>query len=700
MSATSQPAGATPSRTPSEYSVRKQLDALAAGEIDNTTFLRDTLQRFRLDSEESWEVLALLDQYHRLGKIKSDAFREIKTKIGEYALRPRPAPGAAPKPAAPEPPRTTPTLTQAAIVKATLAAREPATREPATREPATREPAARESTPRESAVAKDSSAKQAGVISGAPAEESAREVRVGDVLRRRYRIEAVLSSGGMGAVFEASDPLRLDIPPCGQRLAIKVLHSAITEKMELLQELRREFQDLQSLSHPNIVRVYEFDRDGPAAFFTMELLEGISLSRLLGARQRRPLPRPLALGVIRDLTAAIGYAHSRGIVHGDINPQNIFITTRGELRVLGFGKAQRVGVSPINPADEPVMTSLAAPEFASCQVLESDRPSAQDDLFSLACLAYLLLSGEHPYRDCSAIEARAMRMRPRRPPWLWQRQWYALRAGLQFDRKQRPADIQAWIRQLDVRSAAAPLPAVAEMLEAAPAVPRRFALLTGAAAILVALGAGYWLATENGWLPSLLDEGTPRVEAPLPKRADAPVTSAAPSDSATRPASVPLIAPKSSRPAPPPAAPPAVAPSPAPPPAAAPTHTAAAHVATPATASTTGPAKLEMLSDTEDALPGERAAHVTVRRKGNVRGETSFNWWTESGTAKPGTDFAPITPRLERMEDGQLSVTLNIPLSSIPRAQPKSFYVIIDEAEGGAKLNGRRLTMVTLPATN
>jgi hypothetical protein len=107
-----------------------------------------------------------------------------------------------------------------------------------------------------------------------------------------------------------------------------------------------------------------------------------------------------------------------------------------------------------------------------------------------------------------------------------------------------------------------------------------------------------------------------------------------------------------------------------------------------------------MLNDTIDAVPGERTALVTVRRKGNVRGETRFNWWTESGTAKPGIDFAPITPRAERMEDGQLSVTLSVPLSATPRRQPKSFYVVIDEAEGGAALVGRRLTMVTLPETN
>ena len=85
-----------------------------------------------------------------------------------------------------------------------------------------------------------------------------------------------------------------------------------------------------------------------------------------------------------------------------------------------------------------------------------------------------------------------------------------------------------------------------------------------------------------------------------------------------------------------------------------------------------------------------------MHRKGNLHGETSFTWWTESGTAKPGADFSAVVPQLAYLADGKSSVSLSIPVSSAPHTQPKSFYVVIDQSEGGATLGGRTLTMVTL----
>jgi hypothetical protein len=105
-----------------------------------------------------------------------------------------------------------------------------------------------------------------------------------------------------------------------------------------------------------------------------------------------------------------------------------------------------------------------------------------------------------------------------------------------------------------------------------------------------------------------------------------------------------------------------------------------------------------MASDTVDVPSGESTAHVLVRRRGNIHGEASFKWWTESGTAKPGVDFVPVIPRAARIEDGRASVILDVPVSAGPRTQPKSFYVVIDQSEsGGATLGARNLTMVTLP---
>lgn len=103
-----------------------------------------------------------------------------------------------------------------------------------------------------------------------------------------------------------------------------------------------------------------------------------------------------------------------------------------------------------------------------------------------------------------------------------------------------------------------------------------------------------------------------------------------------------------------------------------------------------------MAADAVDVFAADRAAHVTVRRRGNLHGAANFTWWTESGTAKPGLDFVPVMPHLDRIADGQASASLSIPVTDAPRSREKSFYVVIDQAEGGAALGARALTMVTI----
>jgi hypothetical protein len=95
---------------------------------------------------------------------------------------------------------------------------------------------------------------------------------------------------------------------------------------------------------------------------------------------------------------------------------------------------------------------------------------------------------------------------------------------------------------------------------------------------------------------------------------------------------------------------------------------------------------------------GEVSAQVPVHRRGSLRGETSFTWWTESGTAKPGVDFSAVVPQVAHVGDGKSNFSLSIPLTGAKRTQSKSFYVVIDQSEGGALLGGRTLTMVTLSA--
>ena len=107
--------------------------------------------------------------------------------------------------------------------------------------------------------------------------------------------------------------------------------------------------------------------------------------------------------------------------------------------------------------------------------------------------------------------------------------------------------------------------------------------------------------------------------------------------------------------------------------------------------------QIELAADTVDVPFNEPSASVLVHRKGNLRDRVGFTWWTESGTAKPVTDFAPVLPHVEYFDEGKATVTLSIRLANTARAQDKSFYVVIDQHEDDAKLGPRALTMITLP---
>src|SRR3984957_17893159 len=402
MRPVTRPTGGRQPEVADESAIKSWLDALASGVCDTSAFVLSVRERFGSDSDGSWEELSQLDQYYRRGRIKPEVFHAVKTALAEPALGTR----------------------NANPLGLRVAGDVAAPRSPVRAEPIDPHPFREEIQPQDAVL----------------------KLKPGSVLRRRYRIETMLGQGAMGGVFQALGEYRLGTPPVGQHLAIKVLHTAVTKRAELLTELRRAFQQMQRLSHPNIVRVFEFDRDGPIVFFTMELLNGALLSRVLQARKLSPLDRAQALAVIRDIGAAISHAHSRGVVHGDINPQNVFITISGELRVLDFGASHSNRISAAT--DHELTLPFATSSYASCQVLEGERADARDDVFSLACIAHVLLCGEHPFPKKTAIEARAARLIPRRPPKLTNQQWHALRAGLRWEREDRPADMQQWLERL------------------------------------------------------------------------------------------------------------------------------------------------------------------------------------------------------------------------------------------------------------
>jgi serine/threonine protein kinase len=717
------------------------LDGLVSGLCSPDEFLAAMRERFQDDRDGTWEVLSLLDQYYRRGKIKLDLFRALKSRLEDSALgrEPNPAPllptqasNTVTEPAIPSPQPAISSPQHATADRASMSPQSASDRAAISPQPAAAPPQAATAVPQAAAAVPQAAAaapQLAVAPQAAPAVSRApvRTLSIGDVLRGRYRIQGILGHGGMGTVFEAVDEYRLDLLTAGQRLAIKVLHTAVTERQELLSELQREFQNLQLLSHPNVVRVHEFDRDGDLAFFTMELLNGSLLSRVLSARNGVALPRPYALAIMRDVGAAISHAHSRGVVHGDVNPQNIFITRDGELRVLDFGASHTLHRDIWNPdSDLQPHSPVATPGYASCQVLAGQRPDARDDIFAFACVSYVLLSGQHPFPKLTAVQAREQRLRLARPSGLTGHQWRILKQGLRWDRDRRPSDVQQWLSRFGTGAAIPHIPPLA-MLVNAPAPRNRKAMLAAATLVILLLGAGgYWVLTNDespanmlkGWgdrLSALLSTETSPTESAAndqvppsapsqpppgnlapgnPPRSNPPPSSAAPTARASENAGPkPAPALQASQPT---AAPTRIAVAPAAALAAAPAVSAPAPRVEPAPAANPKSAHVEMASDTVEVPPTESTALVIVRRRGSLRGGAAFKWWTESGTAKPTMDFTPASPRVEEIPSGRNSIALSIPVSDRPRTQARSFYVVIDQTESGASLGGRTLTMVTL----
>jgi serine/threonine protein kinase len=677
------PAGIRPPDLAEEGTIKWWLDALACGRCDAPAFLHAMQDRFRADPDGTFEVLSQLDQYYRRGRIQIETFKKLKTALAEMVL------GIG----------TLPSAAETGVVRDV--------------------PVARDVVMPSHAEQTDAHPRREETQSS----ESVGEPKPGSVLRRRYRIERLLGTGGMGTVFQVLDEFRLETPGT-QRLAVKVLHPAIVKRAELLAELRREFQSLQLLSHPNILRVFEFDRDGPLVFFTMELLSGAPLARILQARKLIPLELPQALGVIRDIGAALAYAHTRGTVHGDLNPQEVFITGSGESRVMSFGASHKARQAS-QVADPEMTLPFSSSNYASCQVLEGEPADPRDDVFSLACIAYLLLSGDHPFPKRTAIEAREAKLKLSRPANLSGRQWQALRSALRWEREKRPADVPKWLAELELPGAAKRLGPLNDLLKPPAAKASKPWLTLGlAAGVAALLFAAYWLASHRDMLPSL--DSTASIRAPAntassvaappvtappvtaPPVTAAPVT-AAPVTAAptTAPPSIDRARSPSVAAMPPPASPVSAPAShesrvaaPIAVPATTPPHAASlpapAPVIAPAAQAPAGASKVELTADTVDVPAGQASAQITVHRRGSLRGETSFKWWTESGTAKPGADFSAVVPQLAYAADGKSNVSLSIPVSITPHRQPKSFYVVIDQSEGGAALGARTLTMVTL----
>jgi eukaryotic-like serine/threonine-protein kinase len=271
---------------------------------------------------------------------------------------------------------------------------------------------------------------------------------IGDTLNNRFVLEECLGVGGMGTVYKALDLRKLEASDRKPYVAIKVLNLQFRGNPQSLIALQREAKKAQVLAHRNIVAVYDFDRDGAVVYLTMEYLSGKPLSYMLRSKDFKGKPYAGALPLIKGMASALAYAHEHGFVHCDFKPGNVFVTDKGEVKVIDFGIA-RVFQRPEEESDatvfDPGTLGALTPAYASPEMLEHREPDPRDDVYALGCIVYELLTGRHPFNRLSATQARSAGLKPQRPEGLGGRAWRALRAALAFDRAARMPNVTRFV---------------------------------------------------------------------------------------------------------------------------------------------------------------------------------------------------------------------------------------------------------------
>ncbi|MDO4517684.1 MAG: Stk1 family PASTA domain-containing Ser/Thr kinase [Bacillota bacterium] len=206
------------------------------------------------------------------------------------------------------------------------------------------------------------------------------------VLANRYELFERVGEGGMSVVYKAKDKL------LNRFVAIKILKPQFINDQKFIDSFRRESQNAASMSHPNIVNIYDVGREGNIHYIVMELIEGRALSDYI--KDQGPMAYPKVITLTKQIAAALSFAHKNHIIHRDVKPHNVMITPNGTAKITDFGIAKAVNAATIVDNTDGIVGSV---HYFSPEQARGGYIDEKSDIYSLGIVMYEMLTGQVPF---------------------------------------------------------------------------------------------------------------------------------------------------------------------------------------------------------------------------------------------------------------------------------------------------------------
>lgn len=214
---------------------------------------------------------------------------------------------------------------------------------------------------------------------------------VGKIFGNRYRLVELIGEGGMALVYKAECSLLC------RTVAVKILRPQYASDEEFVERFRREARSAASLSHPNVVNIYDVGQEDGVDYIVMEYIAGANLKNII--RREAPFTISRALDYTKQIAEALNHAHQRNIIHRDIKPHNILVTQDGQIKVTDFGIARAISESSFTQTG----IVVGSVQYASPEQVKGGLVGPASDLYSLGCVLYEMLSGTIPFKGDTSI---------------------------------------------------------------------------------------------------------------------------------------------------------------------------------------------------------------------------------------------------------------------------------------------------------